>query len=714
MRQAELATGDIDDRVASLVEAATLYAHLGRTDDAIATWEQVLAVAPERRDAVDALEPLYRTQGRWPDVVDLYERRLGFATSNDEAVTLRVQLGAIHETQMRDIESAIDNYSAALSGDARNAVALAALERYLLDPDVRAAAAEVLEPIYVGQHRWTDLIRVYEAKLEAASDPRERLRLTRFVARLFEEQLEDFEHASHWFARVFREAPGDPNVRDQLQRLASIVDNWAFVAQTYQQYLDDEAGETPEIREVAIAAAGIYDRRLNDVDRAYLAYRRALAIDPSEISASASGVIAFLDERELVRRLEELLARAHKFSELVTVYEDVIARADDDLRLDALVKRARLLERGLDDLPRSIDAWREVVVASEDRDVVDVSRGGQRARAAVSHARAVARPRRSVRVAPAAHAGSDRDRRAARAPRRAARDPARGSPGRDRSVRARDRGGPSLWERAVAALERLVVHEEHRERIAELLEPVYRDQDWWQKLVVILDAKLAYVRDPIDQVLVLHEIAELHERRGGALDLALTALARAWRIDVTDDESLTKLLSLSGKLDAWDEAAEALEGGAPTAPNADLAAGLWARAAQIHEKQRGDNARAIVAWRKVEEARPDDVVALASLDRLLAIAGRVAELVAVVERRADLSDDAGVRLVLLHRVAALYEEVLDDKPHAIAAYKNVLGVDETDLAALDALERLYRSPASATAARATRATSRRRSSARSS
>ncbi len=253
-----------------------------------------------------------------------------------------------------------------------------------------------------------------------------------------------------------------------------------------------------------------------------------------------------------------------------------------------------------------------------------------------------------------------------------------------------------LWERAVAALERLVVHEAHRERIAELLEPVYREQDWWQKLVVILDAKLAYVRDPIEQVLVLHEIAELHEQRGGALDLALTALARAWRIDVTDDESLTKLLALSNKLDAWDEAALALEGGAPTAPDGDLAAGLWARAAEIHETRRGDAARAIDAWRKVEEARPDDALALASLDRLLAIEGRVGELVAIVERRADLSDDAGMRLMLLHRVAALYEEVLDDKPHAIAAYKNVLGVDDTDLAALDALERLYRSPASET------------------
>ncbi len=237
-----------------------------------------------------------------------------------------------------------------------------------------------------------------------------------------------------------------------------------------------------------------------------------------------------------------------------------------------------------------------------------------------------------------------------------------------------------------------MIHDEHRARVIELLEPVYRAQDWWQKLVVILDAKLEYVTDSIEQVITLHEIAEIHEERGGAIDLALAALARAWRIDVADDAALTKLLSLAGKLEAWDEAARTVEDGAASAPNGELAAGLWARAAEIHEAQRNDLKRAIDAWRKVDDARPDDLLALAALDRLLALEGRVAELVKVVERRAELTEDAGVRLVLLHRVAALYEEVLEDAPHAISAYKNVLSVDDTDLAALDALERLYRGP----------------------
>ena len=687
LRQAQGDAGHaIDDQVAALSEAAQIYIQLGKVDEAIYTWEAVLDLAPERGDVIYALESLYSQQNRWHDVAQLYERRLGFVTSMDEAVALRVQLGELHERHLHDVDAAVENYAAALGGNPKQPAATAALERLLGDPEARALAADVLEPIYVGQHRWHDLVRVYQAKLDGAADPAERLRLTRFVARLYEEQLEDFENATRWYARVFREAPADPAVRDQLQRLAAIGENWAFVAQTYQAYLDDESGDSLDVRDVAIAAAAIYDRRLGDVDRAYAAYRRALAIEDAEAVPSA---------RELVRRLEDLLARSQRWTELVATYDDVIARGDDELRVEALTKRARLLEDGLGDTARAVEGWREVVLATDS--------GGSPA-AERAYRDAVGELERLFRVRGQWHDLVDLfEARLGRTE-----DPNETAELRLRLADVYETElndlpaaidqfqevlhGEKLWERGVQALERLVISDDHRARVIELLEPVYRAQDWWQKLVVVLDAKLEYVHDPADQVVTLHEIAELHEERGGAIDLALAALARAWRIDVGDDAALTKLLSLAGKLAAWDEAARTVEDGAASAGGGELAAQLWARAAEIHEVQRSDTKRAIDAWRKVDEAHADDPVALAALDRLLALEGRVAELVKVVERRAELAEDAGVRLVLLHRCAALYEDVLSDVPHAIAAYKNVLAVDDADAAALDALQRLYSRP----------------------
>jgi tetratricopeptide (TPR) repeat protein len=246
------------------------------------------------------------------------------------------------------------------------------------------------------------------------------------------------------------------------------------------------------------------------------------------------------------------------------------------------------------------------------------------------------------------------------------------------------------WDRALPHLERLVVQEDHRERITGLLEPVYRKWDWWQKLVVILDAKLAYVDDNATKVEVLCEIAGIHHARGGDMNLAFDALSRAWKIEPGDQPVFDALTQQAARIGAWDELVDVLEKGVANSFDPEVVATVHGRIAEVHETQRGDNSKAILSWRKVLEQRPDETAALSALDRLLAIENRSEELVAIVERRAELADDAGVRLVLLHRVSSLYEEVLDRPKDAIAAYRNVLGVDESDESALDALERLYR------------------------
>ncbi len=685
LRQAEIVGTDIDDRVSAMVEAASILSARGRVAESIDLWEQVLGRAPERRDAVDALETLYRRDGRWFDLVELYERRLGFATTMDEAVALRAQIGEIREREMRDLAGAIENYDAALSGNPHHAGVLAALERLLRDPDARPMAAQVLEPIYVAEQRWHELATVYEARLEASSDPRERLRMTLDVARLYEEQLEDFEAASRWYARLFREDPSDDGVRDQLQRLASVADNWEFVADTYQDYLEDEPADSAAVRDVAIAAASIFDRRLGQVDSALRAYRRALSVaaEPDQLPTEA----------ELLRRIEDLLTRTQRFADLAMIYDEAIERAQGGVaERGLLAKRAHLLEDSLHDPKAAISTWRELAAASED----DGTAAGQSA-----HREAMSELERLYRsggqwqeLAQLFEMRADR-----------AAEPAervelllRLADVLEKHLGDADRAidqyeevltVPSGKARAVAALERLVVDELLCERISELLEPVYRQADAWQKLVVILDAKLAYVEDPLRKAEMLQEIARIHEQRGGDLRLALEAAARAWHLDVGDTAAAERLIGLAHRRGAWDFAAAELSAGAETADDPLVASGLWARVAEIHDAQRGDLSAAVIAWQRVLQVLPEDEDALSALDRLLTGEGRVEELVEILERRAQLAATDDDRLVLLHRAAALYEEVLDRPKQAIEAYRNVLSLDDADGEALNGLDRLY-------------------------
>ena len=679
IQKAEL-SADLTEKVSALAEMAELAGGpLRRIDDAIAAWEQVLEIDPSRADAVAALERLYREEKRWPDVVDLYERRMGFVVRIDEAVALRIKLAQVHEKELADLSTAVESYASALGGDPANAVALAALERLVGEPAARREAAEVLEPIYIARADWPRLARIYEAHLDGSSEPAERLDLTRQIARLYEEQLEDLEGAFHWYTRVFREEPTDSSVRDQLQRLATILDDWPGLARAYQGLLDDEPGDAPHLREVAIAAATVYDRRLDAWEPAAKAYRRALAA-PGEAR----------EDLALFARLEALLKRHNQWRQVVDVYDEAINAADDDARRrDLHGRKAMVLEHRLTDADAAIMSWRSVLELAAD----DSARNDHDA-AADELDRLYRAAARWYDLADLLRERIDRagDERL-RVEHRLAlaevleqqlKDPS-GAIDQYEEVLA-----TPYSEDALPPLERLVAGDEHRERIAGLLEPVYRARDWWQKLVVILDAKLAYVDDPHDKIETLLEIASLHDGRGGDPALALEALARAWQLEPTRRDVFDRLYGLGARLGAWTDLVATLEAGAAATLEPDAAVHALARVAEIHESQRGDHPAAIAAWRKVLAISADDPLALSSLDRLLAIEDKADELVAIVERRAELADDAGVRLVLLHRVASLYEEVLVQPREAVAAYKNVLAVDDTDEASLDALERLYR------------------------
>ena len=94
-----------------------------------------------------------------------------------------------------------------LAGMPDHAGAIAMLEGMLDDVAVQGAAATLLEPVYAGRGDWKSLIKIGEIRLLQVEDPAERLAWTKRIARLYEEQLEDFDSALRWYGKVFQEAP---------------------------------------------------------------------------------------------------------------------------------------------------------------------------------------------------------------------------------------------------------------------------------------------------------------------------------------------------------------------------------------------------------------------------------------------------------------------------------------------------------------------------
>ena len=99
---------------------------------------------------------------------------------------------------------------------------------------------------------------------------------------------------------------------------------------------------------------------------------------------------------------------------------------------------------------------------------------------------------------------------------------------------------------------------------------------------------------------------------------------------------------------------------------------------------------AIDQFRAVWDERPDDPVAMQALDALYRHTENYAELLRVLERRAELESEPGARKQLAYDIAQLYRERVDDPDRAIEAYRNIpLEFGEEEAEAYRALEQLY-------------------------
>jgi golgin subfamily B member 1 len=96
------------------------------------------------------------------------------------------------------------------------------------------------------------------------------------------------------------------------------------------------------------------------------------------------------------------------------------------------------------------------------------------------------------------------------------------------------------------------------------------------------------------------------------------------------------------------------------------------RLARVHEVEQGDVAKAVETHLRVLEVAPQDVEALASLDRLYLGAGMYEDLVEILRRRIEVSQDHDEQLELLFRRGAVFSEALGDSQSALQSYQAVL------------------------------------------
>jgi tetratricopeptide (TPR) repeat protein len=239
---------------ALMLEAAeVLEGRLGDVAGAIAAHEDAFTMVPESESTALALERLYQQEKRWGDLAALLERRAE-----------RLPLGRAGELRRRRVEILVEHMDAL-------DVAARELETLLeLDPADRAVA-DRLEGIYRRAERHDDYLRILRRQADLTPHPAERLAMLRRLATEAEGRPEAEDRAAEALERILDLEPRDADAFPSLVRLYKALGRPAALIAAQTRRL--EVTETAEAkRELLLAQAEIYERDLDDPEKALAAY----------------------------------------------------------------------------------------------------------------------------------------------------------------------------------------------------------------------------------------------------------------------------------------------------------------------------------------------------------------------------------------------------------------------------------------------------------
>ncbi|HWZ92099.1 MAG TPA: hypothetical protein VNW92_24720, partial [Polyangiaceae bacterium] len=666
-RRVEVAESD-DERKKLLFRRARLLAEvLDNKPRAIEVYESILEFGLDPA-AVSALENLYSAVSQWSELIALYERQLDAKLGS--AADLHVSIARVAARHQNDLGRAFDELDAALASDKQHAGVISELERILADasePEHRARAAALLEPVYLMRSDFGRVMDAIRARLAHASDQDERRDLLLRLAKLYEEQKEDYRAALDTIAELLKDELSDAATISELERLAKVAGAERRLAEIYAGELEKVNGDDGATVKLARRTGELFTS-LGELDRALVFYRRALAFEP--------------ESKELFAAIDAILVRTARHEERVNLYRDALDhRFDPSERLAALHTMASLQKSELGRPDDAIETYRQVIdVDDNDVRALDALTELYRERERWDDL-AELYLRRAESAKSAAEGAVHR---LALARLYIKLDQA------DRAVDQLEevvRDLPSYPE-AIAELEALRKDEDQRQRVVDILRPIYESLDDWRRQITLNEDRFA-LADASEKVAVLRETAELWERRGGDLARARRAFEAALKLDPEDSGARADYERLTEATNEWDKLAETYDAVLVEHPTLNSKREILGVLARVHNEKRDDPRRALAAYGLIHESDPSDLEPLEKMEQLATLLSDWPTLVRVLTDKADLLLDDEERASVWRRVGEAKRDMLDDSEGAIVAYERALELDPESAFTVDCLTELY-------------------------
>ncbi len=634
---------------------------------AVDAYEQMLAIALDAL-ALQELARLYRAQESWENLASVYERQIQFL--RPKPVEIVFELADLYNRQIDDPQRAVDALAYVASEPSVEDRLAKQLRGMLGDERVAARAAEVLDPIVTRRGKWAEAIELLRLRLRFAKVLDDKMALLRRIAEIHEHKLAQRQEAAAAYGEAFLLDPRSEADARRFADLSAAAGEWDRLAAHFDRALNEIEIDDQDTIRIAREAAALFEERLNNLERAAASYERVHRFDPGD--------------EAVADRLQSLYERLGKWTELAALCRERLNFADSQEKQIALLCRlAEISEKRFEQNDDAIAVCREILQ-------LDIDNGF----ANQSLLRLLQLEARWDELSQLLSARLDRT---APGPlwNELACQLARVS---DEHLHDRPRAvelfGKVLQnqpqhDEARAALETLIVDENHTLAVARILEPIYESQRDWKKQADVIAAQVEHLQDVDEKTRRLRDLAQLCELKLRDQYAAFAAWGKALALSPEDTEVQQHVDRLAEVLLEWQAWVQMYESAVINCQSATRRASLILDVARTQDKQLGDPRTAIKSYRRALDEDPWLDQAHAELDALLTLVGDWQELVDVLEHQLDFKNDSKSRLQLLQRIGSTHEDFLGNAEQAIHAYERALIEDNQDRTTLQALDRLY-------------------------
>ncbi len=660
-----------DQRVALLHRMAELYGDiLNDLENSFKCFARALAEEPSSIDTQDQLDGIAETAGMWQELAQVYEGQIGIIDDTILATSFHMKVARVREERLGDIEGAIKHYVTALELD-----------------EINLEAAEALERLYQMSERYEDLAGIYLKKASILEIPEERKGYYFRAAAIYEEILERPVDAIEVYKQSLEVEPDDIAALDKLIELHLRLESWEQLLAVYNQKADIVA-DPDEKKSLYAEVGAVYERELEQKDKAIDTYQRILEIDPDDMIA--------------IGRLDALYLATENWEELLSVLERESDLAEDPSEVISYRYRiGELWEKKLNDTERAVEVYRDILGIAPDHEAtlgaLETMMAEEREAVAVSA------------VLESVYQATGESLKLIGA----------------LEVQVKHDGDPI---RKVELLHRIAeLHEIHLNQAREAFDAYARSLPFdcesdvtlgslerlaeqlsvWNEVARLYDVEIEKLREqsPDSAIDMALRLAQIFEVQIGDIDQAIARYRLVYEADSGHIQSIESLDRLYEATERWNELAEILGKEIEVAGSPDEVLNLQFRLGQVYQGYLGDLDRAIEQYREILAAEPEHAQAMSALEMLFAeevqpiVIGEILEplfrmqeawdrLIGLQEVQLRYQDNAEERVSMMHRMAEIAEDKIGDPSSASAWMQRALMEDPTHDHSIEESERL--------------------------